>query len=530
MEYDDTPGAERIHQFHRSGTHYEIDHNGSRTNYVKGDNYDIRLHDDYMYVKGKVVHTFDDEVMIRYNDRADISAAWKLQLWSGGDLDIHSKRNINMKADGDINMQADGHINIGGTTLTHPVADATMAGSRVATELSKVKIKTGHFVVEAIGDIDRPKEYAINLQGNEGPIGIKTLHDNDAGNIHIASGWDMELFSWRHQYRTAGKISNPSNIYDYAIDNIFIEAEAKNIEITVPAGYLHASIEKEIHWKSCTGDIVLHALDNTIDLLAKNDVNIESIVADVEIRAKNDVHIYAVDAEVDIIAASNVNIESEDSNINLKADAQLKLLGRLATNIKTSGGGVFIEGSTLVDLKAGTASTIEATTTLNLIGPTAVNINSGGAATTPVSATGAAYAGVASEAISSIESDKAFILDTLELLSIDLPNPRPAVGTSISQLALNKMDQGAGTGGENIRNLHDGIADMEKGLSAYVTKTYPATSGMKVYEMDQSEAFWTGMHQSVVQDPWNGETGEPFVVPSLGPERAIRYKPVAPPC
>ena len=180
--------------------------------------------------------------------------------------------------------------------------------------------------------------------------------------------------------------------------------------------------------------------------------------------------------------------------------------------------------------KAGFAAYVESDTTLWLIGATAVQINSGGAATSAGDTGDAGAAGPAYSATASIESLKAWIPDTLELLSIDLPNPRPAVGTTISQLALNKMDQGAGTGGENIRNLHDGIADMEKGLSAYVTKTYPATSGMKVYEMDQSEAFWTGEHQSVVQDPWNGETGEPFVVPSLGPERAIRYDPVAPPC
>ena len=33
-----------------------------------------------------------------------------------------------------------------------------------------------------------------------------------------------------------------------------------------------------------------------------------------------------------------------------------------------------------------------------------------------------------------------------------------------------------GYGGENIRNLHDSMVDMQLGLSAYVTKTYPATS------------------------------------------------------
>ena len=117
-EYDDTPGAERIHEYHRAGTFYEIDHAGNKVDYVKGDRYDISLNDDYVYVKGRVVPTYDNEVLIRCTDRLDLSSKWKMQIWSGGDLDIHSKRNINLKADGDINLQADGHINLQGTTLT----------------------------------------------------------------------------------------------------------------------------------------------------------------------------------------------------------------------------------------------------------------------------------------------------------------------------------------------------------------------------------------------------------------------------
>ena len=527
MEYDDTPGAERIHQFHRSGTHYEIDHNGTRTDYVKGDNYDIRLHDDYMYVKGKVVHTFDDEVMIRYNDRADISAAWKLQLWSGGDLDIHSKRNINMKADGDINMQADGHINIAGTTLTHAVADVTMAGSRVAKELSKVKIKTGHLFVEAIGDIDLPKEEGIRLQSAEGPIGIKTLHDKENGNIHIASGWDMELFSWRHQYRTAGKISNPSNIYDYAIDNIFIEAEAKNIEITVPAGYLHATIMKEIDLKSCTEDIRL-----------------QSVAKDINLKAKLNILGEATDEEINWTAGDNIELKAgNDYSLNVGDDIVIKAAGYIRqqsgshTDMTASGDFKIDAYAGELHLKSSARAFLTAGSQLNLLGTSqeigageVININGSATAAANALTPSAIIPTLPDDAISSIESKKAWIPDTMELLSIDLPNPRPAVGTSISQLALNKMNQAEGVGGENIRNLHDGIADMEKGLSAYVTKTYPATSEMKTYEMDQSEAFWTGEHQKIVQDPWNGETGEPFKVVPLGEERAKRYDPVVPPC
>ena len=77
-------------------------------------NYNVRIFDDYLYVKGKVAWTMDDEVWIRANDRMDISAKWKIQIHSGVDLDLSSKRNINMKALGDINMQYDGNMIIQG--------------------------------------------------------------------------------------------------------------------------------------------------------------------------------------------------------------------------------------------------------------------------------------------------------------------------------------------------------------------------------------------------------------------------------
>ena len=64
------------------------------------------------------------------------------------------------------------------------------------------------------------------------------------------------------------------------------------------------------------------------------------------------------------------------------------------------------------------------------------------------------------------------------LLSIDIPNPRSTQGTSLTDLALN-INTNPGYGGENIRNLHDTIVDMQLGVSAYVTKTYPATKGRK---------------------------------------------------
>ena len=399
MEYDDTPGAERIHQMHRSGTHYEIDHNGTRTNYVKGDNYDIRLHDDYVYVKGKVVHTFDDEVMIRYNDRAEISANWKLQLWSGGDLDIHSKRNINFKADGDINMQADGHINLHGTGVTPGQTDDYRAGSRNKKERSKIRMKAGHVEIEAIGDETRPKQYGIAMQSNQAPISVKTLLEGDPGNIHIAAAYNVDITAWNNFYRS----TREGHIEDTATGSYYASSQSGDMNISAAAGEVRVTGFQNVGLYACGGD----------------------------------------------------------------------LLGDAAGNIMLNHGS----------------------------NPPKADIGKW-----------------------------AYIPETMELLSIDLPNPRAAVGTSVTQLALNKNDVELGVGGENIRNLHDTIENLQLGLSAYVTKKLPATKEKKTYEKDQSAMKRTGGYTYELEKPWAGYDDHNVTILPLGPEKATPDNDPVKPC
>ena len=287
------------------------------------------------------------------------------------------------------------------------------------------------------------------------------------------------------------------------------------------------ALAKDINLKAKL-NVLVQAEDEDIDMTAALNIN-EKAGVDITLDATDDIMMYAEDeirmrslGDMLISSIDNIKIDAED-NLHLKADLDvyIEAVGQ-SVNV-LAGEMVKITGTDYVDIYSSIVDIEAAAIELNgtAVQATAASSAFGPAVQTPT---------LPDDAISSIESLKAWIPDTLELLSIDLPNPRPAVGTTISQLALNKMNQGEGVGGENIRNLHDGIADMEKGLSAYVTKTYPATSEMKTYEMDQSEAFWTGEHQKIVQDPWNGETGEPFKVKPLGEERMIRYDPVAPPC
>ena len=54
FEVDDTPNFERLHQYHRSGTYTEIDHEGRRVNKIVGDDYEIVQKNQEVYIKGNV--------------------------------------------------------------------------------------------------------------------------------------------------------------------------------------------------------------------------------------------------------------------------------------------------------------------------------------------------------------------------------------------------------------------------------------------------------------------------------------------
>jgi hypothetical protein len=52
LEFDDTPGAERIHIYHRSGTFEEVHPDGTKVTKIQSDAYEIILADKNIYVKG----------------------------------------------------------------------------------------------------------------------------------------------------------------------------------------------------------------------------------------------------------------------------------------------------------------------------------------------------------------------------------------------------------------------------------------------------------------------------------------------
>ena len=114
FEVDDSPNAERIHQYHTSGTFTEIQPNGTRVTKVVGDDYEIILHDKNMLVNGNVSITVNGADLRLYVKRDDNN------IEKGGDMYIETDGDLNFNIKGDLNTK------VGGTESKEVMTDQTV--------------------------------------------------------------------------------------------------------------------------------------------------------------------------------------------------------------------------------------------------------------------------------------------------------------------------------------------------------------------------------------------------------------------
>ncbi len=93
MEYDDTEGGERIHQYHKKGTFYEIQPDGTRVTKVVGDDYEI-------FMKGK-------NVVIEGN--MNLTVKGDVRLFVENNLYQEVKGNYHLRVDGDMVTKIQGN-------------------------------------------------------------------------------------------------------------------------------------------------------------------------------------------------------------------------------------------------------------------------------------------------------------------------------------------------------------------------------------------------------------------------------------
>ena len=156
-EMDDTPGAERIHERHSSGTGYEIFPSGSKVTRVKKDNYEIITNDEYCHIQGISRHTVDKGVRVRVNAQGVAGNNYNIEVGQGsnvnievnggninlttlgsgqedaGDININASRNLNVQVGGDMNVNVIGNAieNVGKKKDEFVVEGNTKTGKRI---------------------------------------------------------------------------------------------------------------------------------------------------------------------------------------------------------------------------------------------------------------------------------------------------------------------------------------------------------------------------------------------------------------
>jgi len=121
-EYDDTPGAQRIYESHRTGTSYEIDSNGNKTEIIKGTHYILTSDSNKHYIAGNSDITIDGRHKIYINKNNVENNHYDIQVGAGasiniqvddGDVNVHTVTGkINMNSGGDYNLKVGGNMNV----------------------------------------------------------------------------------------------------------------------------------------------------------------------------------------------------------------------------------------------------------------------------------------------------------------------------------------------------------------------------------------------------------------------------------
>jgi len=137
IEYDDTPGAERIHWYHCSGTFTEIHPRGSEVHKVVGNAWDITTNDKMILVKGNCSFNANKTLKIMMGKDLEIEVGGDVKMYVKGNMTTDVGGNCLHKVKGTYTLSSEGNM-----VIVAPRIDLNPEGenaSKIQTLLSKAR-------------------------------------------------------------------------------------------------------------------------------------------------------------------------------------------------------------------------------------------------------------------------------------------------------------------------------------------------------------------------------------------------------
>ena len=252
IEIDDTPGSERLHIYHKSGTYVEIDANGSVVKRTKGSSYEI----------------IDRNGKIAIAGRADISVNGACNIFVGNDANIEVEGDVNLKCHNDITAQA------GGTFNMSAVEEFNITGGNVNIEAyHTMNVKSDSTFMSANVNVDVRSNAEIKLQSVDiHSVASGTAYNQATSAYNIKSGTSTNI-----QSGTAMNIKSSSATYLTSGSDINLLASGNNnldgSKTYLQSGYAtagsDASVAKESKYAGASNIGVIEGRKDTTD----NDLN-----------------------------------------------------------------------------------------------------------------------------------------------------------------------------------------------------------------------------------------------------------------
>lgn len=143
LEFDDTPGQERVHLAHRKGTFFEIDKDGNEVHKVVKDNYELVMGSDYVYISGKCSVTVGGDCNLKVGGNMNVEVAGGINMSAGGDIRmkgkgifVESTSDLNIKSGGVGNMTSANKLSLKGQT-------AALQGATIDLPAAQINMQSG---------------------------------------------------------------------------------------------------------------------------------------------------------------------------------------------------------------------------------------------------------------------------------------------------------------------------------------------------------------------------------------------------
>lgn len=139
IELDSTPGDERVHIYHKSGSYVEINKDGRIVIKSVDDSYEVVAKDKHLYVEGQINIEVKGELNALVHGKTNIVSKSDIDIISEKKVNIQGMGGVSIKSGSDIAMAAPGGAAVtqGGISSLGPMATASGVSGTFSTPSGK---------------------------------------------------------------------------------------------------------------------------------------------------------------------------------------------------------------------------------------------------------------------------------------------------------------------------------------------------------------------------------------------------------